>query len=991
MKFGVLGPLTVSTRDGIPVTIGGTRQRTLLAVLLFHAGTPVSAGRLIDTLWGGVPPKSHLSNLHTYLSRLRERLDDVKIDHVDGQFRLRVAPDAVDLLRFRAEAEKGRLAVRRGDPAGAAEHFRTALAQWRDRPLPDLDIPALEAEITELEATRLTLVEERFAAELAAGRTGELVGELQAAVAEHPTRERLCAQLMTALCGAGRQADALAVYRTTRTTLVETLGVEPGPELRELHEKILRGEPPRPGSPATTFPICQLPPDIADFSGRIPLVDELTTALRATTTTVPVVVLTGEPGAGKSTLAVRVAHQLRSEFPDGQLFTRLAGATHEPKQAADALGGLLRATGAAEPTIPDDPDERAAMLRARLADRRVLMVLDDAAGPRQVRPLLPGTPGCAVLVTSRSKLSGLAGVQRFPVLPFTDDEARQLLERVVGPARVSAEPGAASQVAALCGNLPLALRIAATRLATRPHLTLRFLAGRLSDERRRLDELAISDLRVRVSLALSYDALTPPARTAFRRLSLLGSHSVPGWIVAMLLDTADALDVLDELVEASLLDATGGTIGEPRYRTHDLLRVFGHERAEAEDTREDRVLACRRVVDLALALADTAARRTPRSFSLSRLKDPVDPPAVPADEIIGDDPFAWFAAEQSVLIGLVRTACANGWYRRAALLAERLAVKLWSRSEWAEMRTVHELLRDTGDERIAARADFVLTAIDHHRGGHPDQIAAGYERCCKELERLGDWHALACALSNQAHFLALNGQPERSLPDAERAIELFHAEGDGYGEAAACRSAAITLGRLGRLSEALSLGRRALAIAEQHREHRQAALAQSDVAWVQLLMGDLHDARDTATAAVAGFRALGERSVLANTLYDLALIEARLGRRDDAVRYFEESGRFATDIEDRLLMAATARGLAAARLREPGAVAALQQSADTFRDLAATSEQAITLRLLALAHDACDDPARADDARAEADRLNDRPDLVTNVKLDALLALSTPD
>ncbi|HEX8868438.1 MAG TPA: hypothetical protein VF821_22455, partial [Lentzea sp.] len=242
-----------------------------------------------------------------------------------------------------------------------------------------------------------------------------------------------------------------------------------------------------------------------------------------------------------------------------------------------------------------------------------------------------------------------------------------------------------------------------------------------------------------------------------------------------------------------------------------------------------------------------------------------------------------------------------------------------------------------------------------------------------------------------AHYLGLTGEPQRSLPDAERAVALFHAEGDGFGEAAACRSTAMTLGRLGHLPEALAFSERALVLAEELRERRQIALALSEVAWVQLLMGDLHSAREAGTAAVSGFRALGERSALANTVYELGLTEARLGHKAEAVRCFEESGRVATDIGERPLVAATTRGLAAADIGARDAVPALRRSLGTFRQVAALSEQAVTLRLLALAHDACGEPGAAEDARAEADRLSDRPDLVSNVKLDALVTLSTLD
>jgi DNA-binding SARP family transcriptional activator len=964
VKFGVLGPLTASTDDGVPVVIGGARQRTLLAVLLFHANTPVSLTRLVDALWDGVPPKSHLSNLHTYLSRLRDRLGGIQVDHFDGQYRLVLPPRSLDLQIFRGEAEAGRQALALGDPAVAAAHFRTALAQWRDRPLLDLSIPALEADIAQLEVARLNLVEECFDAELAAGRSGDLVGELQAAVARHPTRERLCGQLMTALCGAGRQADALAVYRAARTTLVETLGVEPGPELQQLHEEILRGAPRR--TPNSDFPVCQLPPDVADFAGRSHETDAVTNALRANSSTVPVVVLTGEPGVGKTALALHVAH--RADFPDGQLFIRLAGASRQPKDPADALAALLRAIGVTGSAIPDDPEERAALFRSKLAGRKVLLVLDDAADPEQVRPLLPGTPGCAVLVTSRSKLSGLVGAQRVPVPPFTDAEARSLLENVVGRARVGAEPGAVSRVVAMCGHLPLALRIAATRLATRPHLRLEFLAKRLTDERRRLDELAISGLQVRASVILSYDGLTANARAVFRRLGLLGPHSIAAWTAAALLDADDVDGELEELVEASLLEPAGvDATGEARYRMHDLLRVFGRERVEHED---DPLTAAKRLVDTALHLADDAARRMPRTFLLSRLNGHRRP---------GDaDPAAWFAAEQTHLVHLVRLACLNGWQREAELLTERLNVPLWSRSEWAEMRTLQELLRVNGDELTRARADFVLTLIDSNRGRY-DQVEAGFERCRDAFEKLGDRLGLACTLSNHAHFLALTGEPERSLPHAERAIDLFRADDDGFGEAAARRAAATTLGCLGRLEEALAHSERALHLAEQLDEPRQVGLALSEVAWSRFLLGQLDDARKSGSEAVEVFRTLGERSALANTLYDLGLVEASLGDRDDAVRCFEESGRLAREIDERPLAAAAERGLAAAGVGDT--VAVLRRSLDVFREMSAKSEEVITRRLLATALEDRGEQRCAD----ETDEL----DHVTAVKLRALLALSS--
>ncbi|WP_158846607.1 AfsR/SARP family transcriptional regulator [Saccharothrix deserti] len=600
MKFGVLGPLSVSGSDGAHVQIRGRRLRTLLAVLLVHAGKPVSVHHLVDALWDGDPPKSYLSNLHTYVSRLRERLPGLRIDHVDGQYLLRVEPGDLDLHVFRTKVDAARLAARRGDHALAADLYRSALALWRDRPVVDLDIAALEPEISHSETTRLIVVEDRFEAELAAGRHVEVVGELEAAVAEHPTRERLCRQLMIALCGAGRQADALAVYRTTRHALVESLGLEPSPALRRLHQEILRGDVPEPAPEPVqveaAFPLCQLPPDTADFAGRGGELEQVVAALRANAASVPVVVLTGEPGVGKTALAIRVAHRMRAEFPDGQLFAHLAGTSPNPKQARDVLGSLLRALGVTGAAIPEDLEERTAAIRACLADRRVLVVLDDAASAAQVRALLPGTAGCAVLVTGRNRLDGLAGSTSLPIPPFTTDEARALLGRIAGHDRLEQEPQAAGEVVELCGNVPLAVRIAATRLAARRHMSVRSLADRLADEHDRLDELAVGGLQVRPAVASSYERLRPLARAGVRRLALLGPRDVAEDVVAAVLDVPDADGVIEELVQCSLLALRGvDAYGRPLYRLPELLRVYGLEQANLEDRdAADRLAAAHR-------------------------------------------------------------------------------------------------------------------------------------------------------------------------------------------------------------------------------------------------------------------------------------------------------------------------------------------------------------------------------------------------------------
>ncbi|WP_290057253.1 AfsR/SARP family transcriptional regulator, partial [Amycolatopsis solani] len=401
--FGVLGPLAVEGAPGHWVALRGERQRTLLAVLLVNAGQYVHVDVLVEALWPGGPPKSYTSNLHTYLSRLRERIDGLRVEHGPLGYRLRVEPGELDLLVFRAAAAEGK---RAGDAVAAAAHYRRALAQWRGPVLAGLHVPRLDADVARLESERLAVFEDCVDAELTAGRHGELTGELQAMITEHPLRERLAAQLMIALHRAGRQGDALEVYRRLRTTLIEELGVEPGAEARRVHAAVLRGEDPVPRLPPPVWPVCQLPPDIGDFTGRDAELAELTGVL-GDDRGVPLAVLSGEPGAGKSTLAVRAAHRLRARFPDGQLYVPLAG-----RDIGEVLADLLRALGVPGPAVPDDVRARAAVFRGRLTDRRVLVVLDDAVDPGDVRALLPGTPGCAVLVTSRRRLSGLAGAHR---------------------------------------------------------------------------------------------------------------------------------------------------------------------------------------------------------------------------------------------------------------------------------------------------------------------------------------------------------------------------------------------------------------------------------------------------------------------------------------------------------------------------------------------------------------------------------------------------
>jgi DNA-binding SARP family transcriptional activator len=991
VRFGVLGPLAVVGPTG-ELRLRGDHQRALLAMLVFHANRPVTTDLLVGALWPELPPKSYASNLHTYVSRLRARLPGVEIDHSGRGYRLHVAPGDVDLLVFREQAAAGRTAARAGQPEKAAEHLRLALAQWRGHPLGDMYVPVLDAEITRLESERLAVFEDCVDAELAAGRHAELAGELQAALVEHPLRERLAGQLMVALQHSGRQAEALEVYRRTRATLIDELGVEPGAALRRLHESMLRGETDIP-VPRPTWPICQLPAAAADFAGREDYLDEVTGLLNPGGHGVPVVVLSGEPGAGKTTLSISAAHQLRSVYPDGQLFVPLSG-VDSPRNIGAVLADLLRGLGVSGPAIPDDLQARAAAYRGLLTDRKVLVVLDDAAEPAQVRPLLPGTPGCAVLITSRRRLSGLAGASRVLVGPFSDDEAMRVLERVAGRSRVAGERADAERIAAACGNLPLALRIAGTRLALRPNLPLAVLAGRLEDEGRRLDELAVSDLAVRASLTMSYASLTESARIALRRLGNIDTVNIPEWRAVSLLGAQAADDAMEDLVESGLVEPIGiDETGEPRYKMHSLVRVFAMERARAEDDWDARMSQAQMIIDAMLGIADTAARKLPWTLPLPKLGDLPRPQPLPTELVdrLTADPESWFTAERTNLLTGLGKVASSGWAREAMLLMDRLAVYLWFHGQYADMRLGYQSLTECADEGVAARARSVLAVLRHARGQY-EQAVEEYRSCAKELDELGDQEALGWVQNNLAACLIAVRMPEESIELARAARSQL--DSDPFAVGAVLHTQATALNRLGRTTESAEIEAEALELARSGHEPRQLAMALHDRAWGFVLAdGDLNRACELTEEAIALLRTVGTRSALAKALRTLGAIRAGLGDRAESMRAFRESRDIARELSERPRELSCTRAIAAGWIGEGKAreaIPVLRDCLRTYREMGSTSATAITLHLLAAAYESTGKRQDALYARREADQLGDPRDSNTSTLLKLLLNLTVP-
>ncbi len=583
--------------------------------------------------------------------------------------------------------------------------------------------------------------------------------------------------------------------------------------------------PPQPaaGDPDTTASVSQLPPAVADFTGRAQQIAELTRMLSRDDEQVgvPIAVISGLPGAGKTALALQVAHRVRDVFPDGQLWVGLHGATEHPRDPGEVLGELVRALGVPGPAIPPSTAERAALYRSLLADRRMLVLADDAASAAQVEPLLPGTDQCAVLVTSRSEQAGPPGARLVQLDPMTPAEAVALLSRIVGDERVTAEPQAAADLAAACGQLPLAVRIAGARLAARASWQLATLAGKIGHARRRLDELQTGDLSVRASLTQSYQTLDQPARRAFRLLPLLGPGEITEWQVAALLNTADAGVVVDKLADGSLLAAAGvGAAGQPRYRCHDLLRDYAAELL-AEEPPDDREDALARVTSGWLQLAaraDAALPHEPYSPAPASLPwRPVVPDEVA--KVITADAVAWFTAERLGLHLAVGRWCAAGSYREAAQLARSMASFHYLEGRFDDAERIWQMIaaaaQEAGDLAAGAEAHLRLAAIASELGQHAASRPAVLQ-CVAAFEQLDDRRSLAMAL----HWLALcEAQLEHygdALEPAERAIRLARDISDPQSECLALRILAVAQANLpDHREEAVGSAERAVTLVQQ--------------------------------------------------------------------------------------------------------------------------------------------------------------------------------
>ena len=872
-EFLVLGEVRARI-GGRLVALGHARQRCVLVALLVEANRRVPTDRLLDRVWGELPPVRARNALSGYVSRLRRLFaadPAVTITRESGGYLLAVDPAAVDLHRFHQL-----LAAARSDPDPGVLLVQ-ALALWRGEAFSGLDTAWLGGVRAALDAERLAATLDLVDLALAAGRHGEVLSELAARSAEHPLDERIAAQLMTALYRSGRRAEALRQYQDIRSRLAEELGMDPAAALQLCHQQILAADPaldaaPRADRrPAATVPR-QLPAPPVAFTGRAVELARLDALREPGPDASATAVVSGSAGVGKSSLALHWAHRTAGRFPDGQLYVNLRG--FDPDGAvvgpAEAVRGFLDALGVPSRRVPIGLAAQTALYRSLVAGRRVLVILDNARDAAQVRHLLPGCTTCATVVTSRNQLTGLVAVDGARAVPldlFAAADARAFLTRRLGPARVAGESAAVDEIVARCARLPLALAVVAARAAAHPDFPLAGLAAELRAAGGSLDPFDGGEpaADVRAVFSWSYDALGPAAARLFR---LAGLHpgpelSVPAAAVLAGLPQGVARRLLAELVRAQLV----GERSPGRFAVHDLLRAYAAERAGAEEPAADRRAVTHRLLDHYLHTA----------YAADRLLYPHRDPIVPAEAVPGAAPgshadraaaTAWFRAERRTLLALIEGAPRAGFDAHAWQLA-------WSVTSFFNLSGCwHDQLTAQGAALAAARRlrDDAAQAHAHRNLGRACTQLGRTDRADEHLARalelfgaVGDRANQAQTHVNIARVLEHEGRDVEALYQDRRSLELYRAAGHLTGQARALNNIAWMLTRLGDHDQARALCRQALEINEDIGNRHGAATNWQSLGYIDRVAGAHLDAITGCRRALELFRDVGDRGGAAET------------------------------------------------------------------------------------------------------------------------------
>jgi DNA-binding SARP family transcriptional activator len=705
LKFAVLGPVR-AWREDTELDLGAPQQRALLAMLLLAGGHQVTLDALISGLWDYDPPLAAAGTVRTYVSRLRHSLGGRGrqgraglIESKGTGYVLPTEARALDLETFDRLTNDARTLMNRS-PAGnaqAAAMFRDALRLGQGEPLADLPGPYAQLQRQRITDLQLAAAEERLALDIQLGSHVIAVAELQTLLASHPMREKLSELLMLALYRSGRQIDALAVYESTRRLLSEEFGVDPGSGLREMQQRILRTDEalllreqpphgtdadpdasPGPRLVASSSPVvmpAQLPGGLPVFAARHRELARLRSFLGDTTKSgaaVTIAAINGMAGIGKTTLAVHWAHEVASQFPDGHLYVDLRGFSQEAvRTPGEVLSGFLGALGVAPADVPEQVEARASLYRSMLYGRRILVLLDNAHDLEQVRPLLPSSPGCLTIVTSRNRLIGLAaahGAHTLTLEPLPPGEAREVLSKRIEATRLAAEPRAVDEIIDCCAGLPLALAVVAARANLYGHSRLSEVTSELRDTRTRMNALSTDDVTadVRTIFSWSYQLLSGPARRLFRLLSVHCGPDISRSAAASLagLTRAEVQPLVAELTGTQLL-----TEHRPgRFSWHDLTQAYAAELSAAHDTLADRHAALGRLLDHYLHTS-YAAHVLLQPHVAAPEPDAPRPGVTPEELADYQQAMAWFAAERQVLLAVVCHAAQPGYRRQAWQLA----------------------------------------------------------------------------------------------------------------------------------------------------------------------------------------------------------------------------------------------------------------------------------------------------------------------------------
>jgi DNA-binding SARP family transcriptional activator/predicted ATPase len=991
LALKLLGPLELS-HAGKELDLGGARQRIVLAALALNANRVSPIEHLIDAVWDTSPPTTARAQIQICISGLRRVLastDGAMAIHTRSPgYLLAISDSDLDAAQFSLLVTSARAHVDGDRLSEAVATLRSALGLWRGPALAGMQSQSLRREAAQLEDARLAAMMERIRLDLALGRHDEVVGELTALVNEHPLRERLYEFLMLALYRSGRQAEALEVCRRARATLVEELGIELGQSVRRLENAILNRDPeldivitPPTTQSASTAARAEpsvprrLPASIADFTGRQAQLNEIKRLLAGDVLDsqygMRIVAIAGKGGVGKSTLAVRAAHELRDVYPDGHLYGDLETPNGEDR-VRSVLARFLRALGIEGSAIPDDDEERADLYRSRVASKKVLVVLDGANSEEQIMPLLPAGPGCALIVTSRAPLSGLPGARSIDIDVFDVERSLEMITRIVGVQRVEAERDAAVELVKLCGGLPLALRIAGARLASRPHWRIDVLVARLRNSVRRLDELSYRGLVLRSNISLSYRALSAEARALFRRAALITTTDFPAWTAAALLDMNpfDAFEVVENLVEAQLLDLVQYPGEHLRYRFHDLIRVFAVERLNDEESEAERSTVVERLLGAWLARLDHAHRKEfGGDYTILHSTAPRWTGAVEVEQIddMGDQ-IEWLESERRSLVSAVHLAADYGMSEACwdlALTSVTLFEVKGHFDEWRETAERALAATEKSDSMRGHAAMLYSLGSMYLNQSRLADTEHCYVRALEIFEAVGDEHGCALVLRNAAIIDRMRNRSHAMLDKFETSLEKMRAVGDLAGEAHLLQSLAkvwIDEGELDRAHEMLDAAVKGFQRVGWLRGEAQAL---TRFAELHLFTNQVEQAHHALNRALLIVRNIGDRIGEAHALCRLGVVRQRTGRLDNAETTLQHALSLAEQVGQRMVAGMAHYSLGEIALaRGQGAVVAahIDEALTLFTELDSTVWRAKVLILRSDLHQ-----GRGDDDLASRD------------------------